>query len=303
MHHTSLIDHIGIVGGGELGQALGRAFYRKNITVQFYDKQDDRSTVATLEELVRHNEVLLMCVPSWANRSVAKEIARHASSRQHAVVTFSKGVEDGFVTLDKALGEHLDGICTYGLAFGPTVAEELAVGRLAAAVLALSDMSWYDRLSKLFAKARIYTEPSSDLQGLALCGVLKNIYAIAFGMSDGLHLGANVKGRLAVMVLREMKQLLIHLETEPQLAEGLAGLGDLITTGITEASFNYRIGKTIAEGIADEGIKSEGLNTLMQLGQKVDTAPYPLLNTLNRIIYHYEPISTLETMLLGEDKD
>lgn len=291
------IKQIGIVGGGELGQALGRAFHRKNIEVQFYDKEDDRSTVATIERLVHANEVILLCVPSWANRSVARDIARAAGTKPRVVVSFSKGVEAGFVTMDKVLGEHLAEHHTYGLAYGPMIAEELAVGRQAAVVLALSDMSWYDDLAGLFALAKVDCEPSSDLQGLALCGTLKNVYAIAFGMSDGLHLGANAKGRLAVLVLREMKQILIHLETDPSLAEGLAGIGDLVTTGITEASFNYRVGKTIAEGIADEGIRSEGLNTLHQFSETYGTKRYPLLDVLNRTIYHYEPITELEKIL------
>lgn len=295
----SEITQIGIVGGGEFGQALGRAFHRSSIEVQFYDIVDERSTVATIEELVQNNEIILLCIPSWSNRTVAHDIARVANGKRCVVVSMAKGVGDHFVTMDKVLEEHLGEAHVYGLAYGPMVAEELAVGRQAAGVLALSDMSWYDRLSTLFAKAKVVLEPTSDLEGLATVGVLKNVYAIAFGMNDGLHLGDNAKGKLAVLVLREMKLLLIHMETDPQLAEGLAGLGDLITTGITDASFNYRIGKTIAEGIADEGIKSEGLTTLKELSEKVELKRYPLLDALNRMVYHYEPTTELEKLLLS----
>lgn len=291
------ITKVGIIGGGEFGQALGRALHRGGVESQFYDKIDERSTVATLEELVKANSTLLLCVPSWANREVAKGIAKAADGQQRVVVSAAKGTERHFVTMDKVLAEQLGEDHVYGLAYGPMVAEELAVGRVAAGVLALSDMNWYDQLSTMFAKGKVTLEPSSDLEGLATCGVLKNVYAIAFGMNDGLHLGDNAKGKLAVLVLREMKQLLIHLETDPQLAEGLAGLGDLITTGITDASFNYRVGKTIAEGIADEGIRSEGLNTLKELSEKVELKHYPLLDVLNRMIYHYESISELEALL------
>lgn len=298
MEHTE-ITQVGIVGGGEFGQALGRAFHRRTIEAQFYDKQDDRSTVATIDELVQGNEVILLCIPSWANREVVKEIAHAAKGERRVIVSMAKGVERHFVTMDKVLAEYLGEEHVYGLAYGPMVAEELAVGRQAAGVLALSDMNWYDRLSTLFGNAKVVLEPSSDLEGLATVGVLKNVYAIAFGMNDGLHLGDNAKGKLAVLVLREMKQLLIHMETDPQLAEGLAGIGDLITTGITDASFNYRVGKTIAEGIADEGIKSEGLTTLRELSEKVEIKRYPLLDALNRMIYHYEPTTELEKLLLS----
>jgi glycerol-3-phosphate dehydrogenase len=100
------------------------------------------------------------------------------------------------------------------------------------------------------------------------------------------------------MVLREMKELLIHFEADPQLAEGLAGLGDLITTGITEASFNYRVGKTIAQGIADARIRSEGLNTLRELSRKVDIEQYPILNVLDAISYRAKPTKVLEQLLM-----
>ncbi len=290
---------VGIIGGGEFGQSIGRAFNRRRIEVQIYDTNDDRSSVATIDELVRNNRLIILCVPSWANRQVIKEVRQHASdSKPLVVISVSKGVEKGFITMDKVLGEHLEEPHVYGLAYGPMIAEEIAVGRHAAGVLALSDMSWFDNVSKFFAQAKVVLEPSSDLEGLALCGVLKNIYAIAFGMSDGMHLGDNARGQLAVIVLREMKRVLIHLESDPQLAEGLSGLGDLITTGMTESSFNYRVGKTIAEGIADEGIKSEGLNTLKELVDKIDVKQYPLLHTLNKMIYHYSPTSELEKLLI-----
>jgi len=293
------ISHLGIIGGGELGQALGRAFHRKGITVDFYDIIDDRSTVANLEDLVHQHEILLLCVPSWANTDVARAIKHTAlKGKQRVVISFSKGVERHFVTMDQILAAELGDQHVYGLAYGPMIAEELAVGRQAAAVVALSDMSWFDSMRELFLKAKVSLQPSSDLQGLATCGVLKNVYAIAFGMNDGMHLGDNAKGKLAVLVLREMKQLLVRLETDPQLAEGLAGLGDLITTGITDSSFNYRVGKTIAEGIADEGIKSEGLVTLKELSEKFDLSQYHLLDALNRMIYHYEPTALLEQLLL-----
>lgn len=291
------IQKVGIIGGGELGQALGRAFHRQEITADFYDIIDERSTIATLQELVVAHEVLLLCVPSWANREVAKAVAKYAPAHR-IVISASKGVENHFVTMDKVLADQLGGQHTYGLLYGPMVAEELAVGRQAAALLGLSDDGHFEPLNELFLKARISLEFTKDVSGLATCGVLKNVYAIAFGMNDGLHLGDNAKGKLAVLVLREMKQLLADLDADSSLAEGLAGLGDLITTGITDASFNYRVGKTIAEGIADEGIKSEGLVTLKHLSDKVDLKHYPLLSALNKMIFHYEPTLALERLLL-----
>lgn len=294
---TGAIKRVGIIGAGELGQALGRAFHRVKVGVRYYDVQAERSDVATITELLEYSRTILLCAPSWAIHTIAGEIVRASAGRQCLVVCFSKGVSEGFMTMDQVLTQHFSEQHIAGLAYGPMIAEEIAVGRQSAAVLALSDMRAYDRLDDLFSKAKISCEPSSDLQGLGLVGVLKNVYAVAFGMNDGLHLGANAKGKLAVMVLREMKQLLLHFEADPQLAEGLAGLGDLITTGITDASFNYRVGKTIAQGIADERIKSEGLHTLSELDHQVDVRQYPLLDTMQRIVRRTAPASSLGRLL------
>ena len=295
--HQSSIKQVGIIGAGELGQALGRAFHRAGVGVKFYDAQTERSETTSIKELLHFSRTVLLCTPSWAVVAVAEELARASAGHQCTTLCFAKGVTNGFLTMDQVLKGHLGHNHTYGLAYGPMIAEELAVGRQASAVLALSDMTVYDQLSELLDKAKVCCEPCSDLQGLGAIGVLKNVYALAFGMNDGLHLGANTKGKLVVMVLAEMKQLLLQFEADPALAEGLAGLGDLITTGITDASFNYRVGKTIAQGIADEKIKSEGLNTLRELTHKIDVSAYPLLGVLEEIVHRHSSAGRLEQLL------
>jgi glycerol-3-phosphate dehydrogenase (NAD(P)+) len=148
-----------------------------------------------------------------------------------------------------------------------------------------------------FGNAGVALEASADMHGIALCAVLKNIYAIAFGVCEGMEFGLNVKGKLAVMVLQEMKRFLADNGANPVTAEGVAGLGDMLATGFSEESFNYRVGKSLAEGIAGSHIKSEGLVSLDELSRAVDLKKYPVIHLVNQIVFHYGAPTTLRDLV------
>ncbi|MGH7196611.1 MAG: hypothetical protein ACREGJ_02470 [Candidatus Saccharimonadales bacterium] len=292
------ITQVGIIGAGELGQALGGAFTKNRVQVLYYDKDPARTTTASLEDIIRTCPTLLLCVPSWEVKEVAKQIREVAHPTEpRLVLSFSKGVEPGFVTMDEVLGKRLPKNYDFGVVYGPLIAEEIDRGRGGAGVLALSNHKWYTSLRTLFSESKIYIETTGDMHGAALCSVLKNVYAIGFGMLDGLHAGVNAKGRLGTMAIAEMKQLLTDLGADPRTAESLAGLGDLMATGFSEESFNYRIGKSLAEGIADEHIKSEGLVTLYELSRKVNTRKYLLVHAIEQVTFHYAKPATLTDLL------
>lgn len=291
-------EQIGVIGAGELGQALGHVLEKTGVQVVYYDREDERTTAASIEDVVKACSILLICVPSWANRDVAKDISKHADPQNlPLVISFSKGVEKGFVTMDEVLHDTLPTGTPYGLIYGPMLANELVAHMMGSGVLSLSEVGYDSTVRDIFAKARVYLEPSTDVRGTAISGVLKNVYAIAFGMSDGLKLGANARGRLSVMVLREMKRILGDLGANAATAEGLAGLGDLLAAGTGDSSFNYRVGRSIAERIADANVKSEGLTTLQELQHVIKLEQYPLANLLNKLVYHYGDPHELQQLL------
>lgn len=291
-------DQIGIVGAGEIGQALGHVLEKAGSQVLYYDREDDRTTTASIGDLVAACNLLLVCVPSWVGRDVISHIAKHINPEDTPlVISLSKGVESGFVTMDQMLRQTLPKGTPHGLLYGPMIANELVAHSMGAGVLALSDTEYGGIVRDVFAKARVYLELSSDLHGTAVCGVLKNVYAMAFGMCDGLKLGSNARGRLSVIVMREMKRMLQTIDADPATAEGLAGLGDLMASGIDDRSFNYRVGRSIAERIADGKVKSEGLGTLQELPHVVNLEQFPLANLLNKLIYHYGDPQDLQRFL------
>jgi glycerol-3-phosphate dehydrogenase (NAD(P)+) len=201
--------------------------------------------------------------------------------------------------MDKVLRERLPEYYDIGVIYGPMIAEEIERERIAHGVLALSNNAWFASLHDHFAAAKVHLEMSGDMRAIALCAALKNVYAIGFGIVDGLNLGLNAKGKLAVMVLVELKRILIDLHADSQAAEGVAGLGDMLATGFSEESFNYRVGKSLAERIASAHIKSEGLLTLYELGKHLNIKHYPVANALDSIVFHYGEPSKLVELLAG----
>lgn len=281
-------EAIGIIGAGQFGSALGQALTRVKVQVLYYDKEPSRSTTGSLGDLVSACDVLIICVPSWEVEGVASAIHDDAHpAKPCLVIATSKGVVKGFKTMDEVLTEHLPKHYAVGVLGGSLIAEEIAEQRPANGLLGLSDMSYFDQLRAQFAQAKIYIKPAAETKSVALCAVLKNIYSIVLGMSDGLKLGLNAKGWLAVAAAAEMRRIVTHLGGDARLVDTAAGMGDLISSGFGNDSFNYRIGKSLAEGIVNEHVKSEGLVALSELGHKINLADYPVAHFIEQATFHY----------------
>jgi len=281
-------SQIGIIGAGAFGSAIGQSLTRAKTQVLFYDKDPTRTTTGSIEDIVKTCEVILLCVPSWEVEYVANEIHKHAHpSNPSLVIATSKGVVKGFVTMDQLLASHLPKHFAIGVLGGAMIAEEITQQRPANGVLALSEMSYFEPLRSQLAQAKLFMQPASDTKGVALCSALKNVYTIALGMSDGLRLGLNAKGWLAVEALTEMRRLVSQLGGDRYIVDTIAGLGDLMSSSFGSDSFNYRIGKSLSEGIVNEHVKSEGLVTLSELSHKIKLTDYPLARVIEQATFHY----------------
>lgn len=288
------LTQVGIIGAGEFGRALGGALTRAHMQVLYFDRDPKRSTTGSLEDLSRSCQVLILCVPSWAVKDLCKQLSHAAHPNEpRLVITAAKGVEAGFITMDQLLRDKLPKNYDIGLLYGPMIAAEIDRNHPAYGVLALSRNTWFVSLRNELAAANISVQASGDLHGVAVCGVLKNVYAIGCGLVEGLNLGLNIKGKFATLALAELKHILADMRCDPATAEGTAGLGDLLATGFNEESFNYRIGKSLAERIASEHLKSEGLVALHEFGKHINLKKYPLAATIDRIVFHYAEPHTL----------
>ena len=203
-------------------------------------------------------ELIVLAVPSAAYAEVAAALPGEAP-----VLSLTKG-------LDPATGERLSSLVRgrpVAVLSGPNLAEEVAAGLPAAAVIASDD----DRLAVMLqlavtsASFRVYV--NDDIVGVELCAAATNVNALAAGGADGLRLGDNAKAALVARGLAEMGRLADAAGARPETFAGLAGMGDLIVTCWSPTGRNRRAGELIAQGTPPDeaaaaiGMVVEGLTT------------------------------------------
>ena len=243
-----------IIGHGEMGQAFEYLLGADNVDVWH------RHTGTALEQLVHNKKFVFFCIPASPVHSVAQQIKSGLSSGA-VCLSIAKGLDDAgrpaALAMKEALGDH----CVQGVIYGPMISEELRAGRPGFGNLALTDDQALPGVLQLFAGSTLRLQPNSDWRGSTWCAILKNVYALAFGMADELGLGDNMRGYLTVTSMQELSQLSTALGGEAQTPFGLAGLGDLITTATSEDSHHHSLGRQLARGDRDR-LAGEGIHTL-----------------------------------------
>jgi glycerol-3-phosphate dehydrogenase (NAD(P)+) len=137
---------------------------------------------------------------------------------------------------------------------------------------------------ELFAGTSLYLEHSTDIAGISWCAVLKNVYAILFGVADEMGLGDNTRGYLAVAAVDELERIVAGLGGLPDTPRQLAGLGDLITTATSAGSHHHEVGRRLARG--QEALMGEGVHTLemVHAHKLFDPRRYPLFDLIGRML-------------------
>jgi len=256
---------------------------------------DTVTVTSDLEAAVRGKRFVLGVTPSHGTREVLSRAAPWMDP-DAIVINASKGLEDGTLqTIDAVyrdiLPERIAARATY--LSGPTFASELAAGMPAAIVLA-----GHDRETTLAAQTaltglnfRIYT--TDDVLGVLIGGALKNVVAIAAGVSDGLGFGSNTRVALITRGLAEITRIGVALGAHAQTFAGLSGMGDLVLTCSGDASRNRRVGLALGQGkkMADilgemkqvaEGVKTAKVAHELAAKIHVDA---PIINAMHAVIH------------------
>lgn len=232
---------------------------------------------ASLEDALAHADVMVMAVPSHGFRDVLSA-GKPAITAGMPIVSLSKGVELGTLKrMTEVVAELLPGH-TSGVLTGPNLAQEIMAGRPAASVVAMTDPVVATDLQRIFSTPsfRVYTNP--DVIGCEVAGALKNVMALAAGMSDGMGLGDNAKAALMTRGLAELARLGTALGGNPLTFAGLAGMGDLVATCMSRQSRNRHVGEELGRGraiadiIAEMQMVAEGVRTsraVVELGARV----------------------------------
>lgn len=236
----------------------------------------------SIQEVCEEKDILLFAVPSVFVRSTAAAARPYIPDGQ-VIVDVAKGIEpDTLMTMSEVIRSELEKGADVGLVpsnvkivalSGPTHAEEVAMDLPTTIVSACQDVKTAEMVQDIFMGTpenptclRVYT--NTDVKGVELCGALKNIIALAAGVSTGLGYGDNARAALITRGLAEIVRLGLKMGCIEQTFYGLAGVGDLIVTATSRHSRNNKAGFLIGQGTSPEeavkkvGMVVEGINAI-----------------------------------------
>jgi glycerol-3-phosphate dehydrogenase (NAD(P)+) len=271
---------------------------------------DNVAIVHELDAALAGAEVALLACPAQALRETCLRLqkCRAPGAGPRFIISLAQGLEVGtHQRPSEIIGAVLPG-ARAGILSGPTNAEEVAEGKLAAMVLATSrtcgDTTGIQAAmsSPVF---RIYT--SDDIIGVELGGALKNVYAIAAGVCDGLHRGDNVKAALLTRSLAEMMRIGVHLGARAETFFGLSGFGDLVATSYGAWSRNRSFGQHIAAGkspaelLAASHSVIEGYRTTESIAEfcAQRALETPVLSAIHAVLFRNKPLAQTVAELMS----
>lgn len=194
-------------------------------------------------------DVWLVAVPSQSVRGVVAPLAGAVDGV--TVVSVAKGIEnETLLTTSGVLRDVLPEAdpSRIGVLYGPSHAEEVALERPTSVVAAFPDADVATQVQTLFMRPSLRVYTNTDLVGVEIAGSVKNVMAVAAGMTDGLGLGDNAKAALVTRGLAEITRLGLALGADAHTFAGLAGLGDLVVTCFSQHSRNRAFGERVGRG-------------------------------------------------------
>ncbi|TDX52894.1 NAD(P)H-dependent glycerol-3-phosphate dehydrogenase [Orenia marismortui] len=310
-------EKIAVIGGGSWGTALAVVLNNNGYNVYLRDISEKRvkeineehvnsylsgielpkELIATtsLEEAVKGAKAVVVVVPSHIVRTVSKEL-KGLLDKDTVIVTASKGIEEeSHLRMSEVIKEELDDKFSDKIVAlsGPSHAEEVILNHPTTVVVANKNKELAQQVQNMFMSDsfRVYTNP--DIIGVELGGAVKNIIAIAAGISDGLDFGDNALAALITRGITEIKRLGVAMGAESVTFSGLTGLGDLIVTCASEHSRNRRLGfkigsgKSLEEALSEMEMVAEGVRTakaVYNLSHKLDIE-MPIVDQMYKILF------------------
>ncbi len=328
---ASAID-LGVFGAGAWGTALAILLARNGHRVQLWGRDpetmarmqaerrnarylpdaafpDNLQATADIAQALHQAKLALIVIPSEGFRAFLRLLAPHFDPAMR-IAWATKGLELGTAKrLDEVVEEELPAHLPPAVISGPTFAREVAAGLPTAVTVASRDCSFAEQLSEWLHNPHFRAYRVDDVIGVELGGALKNVLAIAAGIADGLHFGANTRAALITRGLAEITRLGVHSGARRETFMGLAGLGDLVLTCTDNQSRNRRFGLHLAEGMRREealeaiGQTVEGLPTAREawaLAQR-HGVEMPISEAVYRVLYEGLPAKEAVHELLARN--
>ncbi|MBU0897233.1 MAG: NAD(P)-dependent glycerol-3-phosphate dehydrogenase [Candidatus Omnitrophica bacterium] len=317
---------VSIIGAGSWGTTLAVILSRKGVNVQLHSVfrehnlkmqrmrenrlflkgvkfpthlKINQSLKSTLE-----NEIIVIAIPVKFVRGILRKIKRSNPSFENKsspcaqrlgkiFLSVSKGIEVKTLKRVSQIIEEELGTVFVAVLSGPNIAKEVLAGVPTVSVIACKDKRIARKLQILFSTPTFRVYFHQDIIGVELGGALKNIIALACGISDGLGLGTNTKAALVTRGLVEIIRLGVKMGANPQTFWGISGLGDLTTTCFSPYSRNRFVGEGIGEGkklsdiLKKMGMVAEGIETIKAafcLSEKLGV-DMPITREIYRVLY------------------
>ena len=261
------------------------------------------------KEAVDFAELIVMVVPSPFVRSTSKTIAPYVREKQ-LIVNLAKGIEEStLMVLTDVIKDEIPQ-CKTAVLSGPSHAEEVGKRLPTTVVAGAEDKEDALLIQDVFMSDyfRVYTSP--DVLGIELGGALKNVIALAAGISDGLGCGDNAKAALITRGIAEIKKLGVSMGGDAETFGGLSGIGDLIVTCASMHSRNRRAGILIGQGKStDEAMKEvemvvEGVYAAKAAKKLADKygVEMPIVNEVNKVLFEGKSPADAVNDLMLRDK-
>jgi len=318
-----------VIGSGNWGTTLALLFSERNkIYLWTIDQQEAKTINKTRESQflpgitlpdniivekkfsrqINPDDIVVVVIPSRNIKNLIDEfLAEGAES--FIMVNASKGVEHStLMTVWEIVKAHMPKVKFANLS-GPTISRELAEGIPAKAVLASREVGLLFDIQQVLENDLLKFEFSRDVKGVELASAMKGLIAIAVGIADGLGFKTNVFGLIMTYGVHEFVTIMKFLGVYHKTAYSIAGMGDLITTCISENSRNRKFGRLLAQGFSrDEALKEVGMvvegvsmaKTIIKLAKF--NLSIPLITCVTRIIFddvedvRKEMLQTLNTI-------
>jgi len=325
--------NIVILGDGGWGSALGILLAKKGFKVTIWGAFADNVLIMRqkrvntkflpgvkipknieithdLASAIKEKDIVLLAIPSQYLRGVLKKIKKIGYPHDAIYLSVIKGLEISTLKrVSEVIHDEL-GKVKLAVLSGPTIAYEVAKGIPTVAVIASHNLALRKYLQKIFITDRFRIYTNNDVIGVELGGSLKNIIALACGVSDGLGFGTNTKAAILSRGLAEISKLGIAMNAKAATFSGITGLGDLVTTCISMHSRNRFVGEQIGKGktlkeiikhlnAVAEGVPTAKAGHYLSLKYKV---AMPITSEVYKVLYKNKPAIKAFKDLMGRKR-
>ncbi|WP_064091019.1 NAD(P)H-dependent glycerol-3-phosphate dehydrogenase [Rossellomorea aquimaris] len=310
---------ITVIGAGSWGTALSMVLADNGLEVRLWGHKEDQINeinqhhtnqkylkevelpesiigYSNLQQSIEEIDTIILAVPTKAIRPVLRQI-QEVQSTPLTIVHVSKGIEpDSLLRISEMIEDEMESKNLHAVVVlsGPSHAEEVSLRHPTTVTVSSKDMKAAESVQDMFMNQnfRVYTNP--DLLGVEIGGALKNIIALAAGITDGLGYGDNAKAALITRGLAEIARLGTKMGANPLTFSGLTGIGDLIVTCTSVHSRNWRAGNMLGKGrnleevLDNMGMVVEGVRTTKaahQLAEKYEVK-MPITDALYEVLFN-----------------